>query len=239
MRDQAGRLRQAEKIAYILTKLGRFKVPLSAATCLDVGCSSGTITNALADLFVRTIGVDYDAVALQHAVGSGERPPRFLCSDAMRLPLPNHSMDVILCAQVYEHVPDDRYLVAELARVLKPGGVIFFSGPNKLFPVELHYNLIGVQWLPARLADRYMQLTGCGNHYYERSRTMWSLRRLLKDFVIRDITLEVLDLRLQQSAPRLRTTLLKHVPHAVWRLLLPFFPNFNWLLYKRDHYESA
>jgi 2-polyprenyl-3-methyl-5-hydroxy-6-metoxy-1,4-benzoquinol methylase len=238
MRNRAGRLKQAEKIAYILTRLNASPVQLPAATCLDVGCSSGAITNALAPLFARTIGTDYDAVALQHAERSGNRPPRLVCSDAMRLPLSDRSVDIIVCAQVYEHVPDDRYLVAELDRVLKPGGVIFFSGPNKLFPVELHYNLIGVQWLPARLADRYMQLAGCGTQYYERSRTMWSLRRLLKDFVIRDMTLEVLDLRLQQSTPRLRTKLLKRVPHSVWRLLVPFFPNFNWLLYKRDNYES-
>lgn len=239
MRDRAGRLKQAEKIAYSLTRLASSQQPLSAATCLDVGCSSGTITNALAPLFARTIGADYDVLALQSAEPTGSRPPWLLCSDAMRLPLPDCSVDVIVCAQVYEHVPDDRCLAAELHRVLKPGGVIFFSGPNKLFPIELHYNLVGVQWLPARLADRYMQLTGHGPHYYERSRTLWSLRRLLKDFVVHDISLEVLQLRLRQAAPGRRMRLLKCVPQFAWRLLVPLFPNFNWLLYRRGDDEPA
>lgn len=234
MRDQAGRLRQAEKIAYILTHFSRSAIPLSSATCLDVGCSAGTITNRLSPLFARTIGTDYDATALRHAEQTSERSPRFACGDAMRLPLPDRSVDVIVCAQVYEHVPDDRYLAAELYRVLKPNGVVFFSGPNRLFPIEPHYKLIGVHWLPARLADRYMQLTGCGDHYYERSRTMWSLRRLLKDFTIRDVTLDVLDLKLRQPDPGVSTKLLKLIPRVVWKMLLPFVTNFNWLLYKRE-----
>ncbi len=63
-------------------------------------------------------------------------------------PLEDESCDLVICAQVYEHVPDDRRLAEEVYRVLKPGGVVFFSGPNWLFPIEGHYHLPFLHWLP-------------------------------------------------------------------------------------------
>ncbi len=231
MRDRAGRLRQAEKIAHILTQLGRSHVPLPAATCLDLGCSSGTITTALAPLFARTVGLDYDETALKNAERAGSCTPCFLRGDALRLPLPDRSIDIVICAQVYEHVPDDTLLVAEIYRVLKPGGMAFFSGPNKLFPLELHYHLPFLHWLPVRWADGYLRFLGRGNQYYERSRTVWSLRRLVARFVVQDVTIEVL-LRKARLASGVGARLLRRVPSFAWKLLLPVFPNYNWILYK-------
>lgn len=228
VRDHQSRLKQAEKIRYILTRYS--SCALSMATCLDLGCSSGTITTALSSLFARTIGLDYDEIALQHL-----EPPlydvHFLRGDAMRLPFADESAHVIICAQVYEHVPDDLQLIAELYRILAPDGLVFFSGPNKLFPIEPHYFLPFLHWLPISWADTYLQLFRLGNHYYERSRTLWSLRRLLACFSIRDVTLEVLQYKQRTTTNRLLQWSY-FIPHWVWRLLLPFMPNFNWILYK-------
>ena len=232
MRDRTGRLRQAEKIADILTRLSLHPFPLSSAICLDVGCSSGTITAALAPLFATTVGLDYDESALQYVERSNPAAPCFLRGDAMRLPLADSSVEVIICAQVYEHVPDDTWLVAEIHRALKPGGMVFFSGPNKLFPIELHYSLPFVHWLPSRLAGKYMRIFGRGNHYYERSRTLWGLRRLLAQFTVHDVTVDVLVRKARLAAPSIQATVLNSVPVCVWKLLLPIFPNYNWILYK-------
>ena len=151
----------------------------------------------------------------------------------MCLPFGDNMVDVVICAQVYEHVPDDKLLFEEIYRVLTPGGLVFFSGPNWLFPIEPHYFLPFLHWLPGRLADIYLRLTGQGDHYYERSRHMWGLRRLLHRFVIHDITLEVLQ---HFYPPEIRGLkwIVRNIPTVVWKLLLPLFPNFNWILYKSE-----
>lgn len=229
VRDRESRLQKADKIAYFLGKFS--PIPLSSAICLDVGCSSGIITAALAPLFSHTIGLDYDAIAFENIASSPQPTLQFIRGDAMNLPLSDHSIDTIICVQVYEHVADDRRLVEEMKRVLKEGGIIFFSGPNKLFPVEPHYFLPFLHWLPGALANRYLRLLGRGEHYYERSRTLWSLRRLTSGFTLRDVTIDVF-LRELGILPEPWNNLVRRIPRSVWTLLMPIFPNFNWVLCK-------
>jgi SAM-dependent methyltransferase len=231
VRDRDSRLRQAAKISYILTGLAGY--PLNSATCLDLGCSSGTITGALAPLFATTIGLDYDTTALRNPEPGHLQTFSLVAGDAMHLPLGDASVDVIICAQVYEHVPDDTVLAAEMFRVLSPGGVVFFSGPNKLFPIELHYHLPFLHWLPDGLADRCLQILRRGDCYYERSRTLWGLRRLFQQFAVRDVTFEVLRRYIHLMRNRYMSALLR-VPSRVWAALLPFFPNYNWILWKPE-----
>lgn len=151
----------------------------------------------------------------------------------MRLPLRDSSLGVIICAQVYEHVPDDAMLAAEMFRVLQPGGIVFFSGPNKLFPIEPHYHLPFLHWLPEGLADRWLQLLHKSDCYYERSRTMWGLRRLFRNFRIRDVTIEVLQ-RYAQLTPNRYWRAVRWLHPLVWPALLPIVPNFNWILQKPE-----
>jgi SAM-dependent methyltransferase len=150
----------------------------------------------------------------------------------MALPLADESVAFVVCAQVYEHVPSDVQLFAEIHRVLRPDGIVFFSGPNWLFPVEPHYFLPFLHWLPRPWADAYLRMTGKGNHFYERSRHIWGLRRVLRRFRIRDVTVEVLQQFHLQGASNPLARCLSRVPAAAWRILVPLFPNFNWLLTK-------
>ncbi len=229
VRDPAIRQRKANKILWALTRYaGR---PLANALCLDVGCSSGMMTVPLASLFHQTIGLDFDAIALA-AVQPDERTlVDFMRGDAMCLPFPDASVDVVICAQVYEHVPNDALLFQEIYRVLAPGGIMFFSGPNWLFPIEPHYFLPFLHWLPANLADRYLQVTGLGDHYYEKLRPIWALRHLLQRFIIQDISIEIMHTEYVIQSPWLRR-LVARLPAFLWRLFLPWLPNFNWILHK-------
>ncbi len=233
VRDPVSRRAKAEKIIWGLTQ---FAGPsLSSAICLDVGCSSGIITSYISRLFRITIGLEYDEISLR-AINRYQSTQNFLVfihGDAMALPVRDESIDVVICTQVYEHVPDDRQLFDEIYRVLRPGGVVFFSGPNWLFPVEPHYHLPFLHWLPRTWADRYLKLMRRGQHYYENSRHFWGLRRLLKKFKIVDISAEII---IYGYASRLGifSRIMKPIIIFMKPIISIFVPNFNWILLKPD-----
>jgi SAM-dependent methyltransferase len=100
------------------------------ATILDLGCSTGHL---LADLHAahpeaQLIGVDLIASGLRKA--HAELPSaRLLRADACSLPLEDGSADAVVSANLLEHVPDDRAALAEVARVLRPGGRVVLVVP--------------------------------------------------------------------------------------------------------------
>jgi len=227
LRDKVSRQQKAAKIGQVLVRHAEF--PLSSAICLDVGCSSGLVTTGLAPLFGRTVGLDYDECGLQAVEPDAHDTAEFIRGDAIHLPFLDGSVDVVVCAQVYEHVPDADRMVEEMHRVLVAGGLVFFSGPNWLFPIEPHYGLPFLHWLPRLLADRFLRILGRGDHYYEKSLTVWRLQRMLRRFAIHDVTAEVLHTLWPGS---LMSRVARAVPQWTWKLLLPILPNFNWILRK-------
>jgi len=66
--------------------------------------------------------------ALLDESGSGEAAS--MVGDALRLPFPDATFDRVICAEVLEHVGDDRAAMAEIARVLKPGGTAAVTVPR-------------------------------------------------------------------------------------------------------------
>jgi SAM-dependent methyltransferase len=230
VRDAASRATLAKKITFVLAP--HLTAARGRGVCLDIGCASGEITAHLASLFGLSVGVEYDPEAITAVPHSARAQAVFLRGDGMALPLAATSVDAIVCAQVYEHVPDDRRLFGEMERVLKPGGLVFFSGPNWLFPIEPHYGIPGLHWLPIRLADFLLRAGRHGDHYYERSRTYWDLRRKLSAFTIQDLGPSVLRFYLRRTRGLL--ALGQRLPGWMLGPILPFLPNFNWLLRKRE-----
>jgi SAM-dependent methyltransferase len=91
---------------------------------LEVGCGAGRNLRALAyyrpDL--RLHGVDISRTALAEAEAAGG-PIEYREGDALHLPYPDASFDIVVLFDLLEHVPDVGAAVAEVARVLRPGGL--------------------------------------------------------------------------------------------------------------------
>ena len=100
---------------------------------LDAGCGMGYGSAQLAEAGAsRVHGFDCCAEAVAFAARSYSRPNlSFAVAAADRLPVPDGSYDVYLSFETVEHVEDDLGLLAEAARVLRPGGLLHISTPNR------------------------------------------------------------------------------------------------------------
>ena len=101
---------------------------------LDVACGEGYGTALLARVAAEATGVDISEQAVAHAKGEYATiaNAKFLCAPCTRIPLPDASVDVAVSFETIEHIHEQEAFIAELARVLVPGGVLLLSCPNKL-----------------------------------------------------------------------------------------------------------
>lgn len=108
---------------------------------LDLGCGAGRHAFEAARRGAVVAALDADAgevkdvAALLSAMAdAGEVPAggagAAVNGDALRLPFPDGAFDRVIAAEVLEHVPADRAAVAELARVLRPGGTLAVTVPR-------------------------------------------------------------------------------------------------------------
>ena len=186
-------LRRQQKAGKILSVLWDFLGErLWQHTILDIGCSSGIISNFIADRVQLIVGTDVDTDSVFYANGEKKVNSRFLPSDAQALPFREEAFDIVICAHVYEHVPDPRQLMKEIHRVLRPGGICFLAAGNRLRLVEPHYKLPFLSFLPAFLADLYLTISRKGSHYHEKHLTYWGLKRLVSDFQVFDYTIRII-----------------------------------------------
>lgn len=97
-------------------------VPPGARTLLDLACGTGLVTERLTRPGLRVYGAD---AAPGMARRAGRRVPGgVLLADARRLPLPDASVDAVSAVWLLHLVPFADAIVAEAARVLRPGGVL-------------------------------------------------------------------------------------------------------------------
>lgn len=107
---------------------------------LDVGCGGGILAEDFARLGCRVTGVDPSAPSLdaarQHAEPEGLQIT-YRQSGGEALPFGEASFDIVCCCDVLEHVGDVDAVVAEISRVLRPGGVFFYDTINRTFRSKL------------------------------------------------------------------------------------------------------
>lgn len=122
---------------------------------IDVGCGAGRHSFEAYRRGADVIAFDQNAAELAdvdtmlQAMGqAGEAPAsakaQVVVGDALALPYPDDTFDCVIASEILEHIPDDESVIAELIRVLKPGGSLAVTVPR---------------WLPERicwlLSDEY------------------------------------------------------------------------------------
>ncbi|HLF03530.1 MAG TPA: methyltransferase domain-containing protein [Anaerolineales bacterium] len=107
--------------------------PVAGEHILDVGCGTGGAVRAIARRVAgigRVIGVDNSATMIVAAAQRAERlalPVEFRTADAGKLLFENDSFDACFSIGLMEVVPDPRAVLAEMVRVIRPGGRVFIN----------------------------------------------------------------------------------------------------------------
>lgn len=231
MLDERGRRKKAAKIvAVVQHALGVDS--LEGLRAVDVGCSAGFIADELALAGATTSGVDIDEPGLAKARARFGDRVDFRLARGEDLPFDDASVDVAVLNHIYEHVVDPEAVVADIHRVLRPGGVLYLGIGHRWQVIEPHHRLPFLSWLPRSAADRYMRLTRKGEQYYERYYTPAGLRRLFADFDVWDYTLPVLADPGAFSADDNVPAWAAKVPERVLSAALPAVPTYVWTAFK-------
>jgi SAM-dependent methyltransferase len=149
---------------FIKTTMDYFKslkININYGDCLDFGCGIGRLTQPLAEWFERVVGVDISNEMILQAHKFNKYPTRLrYLQNTENLPFADHSFDYVQSHIVLQHIDyalSMRYL-EEFARVLRPGGILYFqlpvslgesTGPQEIILDKL--NSLGAHCLHAKL----------------------------------------------------------------------------------------
>ena len=139
------------------------RAPLEGRKALDVGCGGGLLSEGLAARGADVTGIDLADGALDvarlHLLESGLRVDyRAISAEALAAESPE-SYDVVTCMELLEHVPDPASLVAACARLVRPGGRVFFSTLNR-HPKAYLFAILGAEYV--------LRMLPKGTHDYAR-----------------------------------------------------------------------
>jgi 2-polyprenyl-3-methyl-5-hydroxy-6-metoxy-1,4-benzoquinol methylase len=231
--DRESRVRKAHKIATILAR----RTSLDGATVIESGTGAGVIPAALAEVVGssgRVVSVD---VADYRTVTDGFE---FHLVSGVDLPFtdgsPDGGFDVAVSNHVIEHVGDasaQQHHVQELVRVLRPGGIGYLATPNRNFPIEPHFKVPFLAWLPTRWQAPYLRLTRRGSVYdcrlLRRAETLRMFDRAGVE--VTDVTEEALAVAAHDERSRAARLMLA-LPAPVRRRFWPLVPTWVFVFRK-------
>lgn len=154
---------------------------------LDFGCGDGALVCALQDAGADAYGCDFTEEL-------GDDPRLNAIEEPYRLPYPDGSFDVIVSAEVFEHVQDCDSGLLEIRRVLRPGGVSAHRFPPRWTPLEPHCKVplatttfvvsavVGRHWgsQPHQAGMGAAEIVAVNQRFLREHTTYYSRRKLLQ-----------------------------------------------------------
>jgi len=133
---------------------------------LDLGCGDGRDMIVFERKGARCTGVDFSEQMIREGVKrlrkAGVSKARLFVGSAQSLPFKDESFDKVSCSEIIEHIPDWEKAIREISRVVKRGGLVVITTPNK-------YGLYGLE--KAFLKFVYRVLRRRGEHPYDEWKT--------------------------------------------------------------------
>lgn len=137
------------RVNYAIRVLNKLNINPKGKTALEVGSGGGILTEEICKMGFTTTGIEPAdesvQTAQQHAMGQG-LSITYQQGAGEQLPYPDQSFDCVFCCDVLEHVRDLPKVIAEIARVLRPGGVFIYDTLNRTFISKLVAIKIWQEW---------------------------------------------------------------------------------------------
>lgn len=137
--------------------------PVNGLRVLDVGCGGGLISEAMARFGAKVTGIDMGEaplnVAKLHLLESGEDVEYLQITTEELAEQRPGEYDVVTCLEMLEHVPDPASVVAACAKLVKPGGDVYFSTINRN-PKAWLFAIVGAEYI--------LNLLPRGTHEYDK-----------------------------------------------------------------------
>ncbi len=157
-------LYQERDMIPLVDRLEKLYGSLRGCRVLEIGSGSGTRAVALALRGAAVVGVEPIEAGVQVSRMRAERYPPFNTSFQVgrgeKLPFPDGSFDLVFSTEVLQHVQRLEQVIAETARVLRPGGHCYHEAPNSLYPREFHYRIFWLPGMPKPIGKLYARARG-------------------------------------------------------------------------------
>jgi 2-polyprenyl-6-hydroxyphenyl methylase/3-demethylubiquinone-9 3-methyltransferase len=143
----------------VLAEGGSLRQPLDIA---DIGCGAGTACMMWAEVGHRAHGIDVNEPLVElgrKRVAEADQDIDLRVGSATLLPWGDRSMDVCIALELLEHIANWNACIKEFKRILRPGGVLFFTTTNRLCPHQLEFNLPLYSWYPSALKRYFERLS--------------------------------------------------------------------------------
>ncbi len=133
--DPRGKMGQLHAINDLRLSFITDRIPMDRPRVVDVGCGGGILAEALAKHGAQVTGIDLSELSLKVARQHAERGGlsidyRYMDIETLAREEPG-SFDAVTCLEMLEHVPHPDQIIAACAKLLKPGGMAFFSTINR------------------------------------------------------------------------------------------------------------